>query len=105
MTMTNAIVRLAFVALSVFDGTPGDDEGAPEISTAELRRALADPAVTVLDARPPEEFAVSHIPGARNVAGKPGDKASLYVPDVSEAIRLVPDRARKVVLYCNGLYC
>src|SRR5262249_46027164 len=59
----------------------------------------------VLDARPPEEFAVSHIPGALNVPGKPGTTAALYVADASQVQRLVPDRARPLVLYCNGPYC
>ena len=92
-------------APSVFEGTLGDTDAGPEISTSELRRALVDPATIVLDARPPEEYGVSHIPGARSVAGKPGARASLYVPDVNDAMRLVPDRARPIVLYCNGLHC
>src|SRR5262249_59792127 len=78
---------------------------APEINTADLRAALADPKVVVLDARPPEEYGISHIPGALNVAGKPGTTAALYVADAGHVVRLVPDRARPIVLYCNGPYC
>ena len=34
-----------------------------EISTDELRRILADGSAVVFDARPPKEYAISHIPG------------------------------------------
>jgi hypothetical protein len=54
-----------------------------EISTEELRRVLADPDAVVLDTRPAAEFSVSHIPGARNVAPKPGVAPSMYVSDVA----------------------
>jgi rhodanese-related sulfurtransferase len=90
---------------SVFEGTLGDKDAGTEISTDELRHALSDPKTVVLDARPRAEYAVSHIPGARVVGGKPGTSASQYVPDVNDVIRMVPDRARRIVLYCNGLYC
>lgn len=43
-----------------------------EVSTAELQNILADSNAVVLDARPHLEFAISHIPGAKNVAPKPG---------------------------------
>jgi rhodanese-related sulfurtransferase len=90
---------------NVLDGTLGDRDPSPELSTAELQAALRDPAVVVLDARPMAEFAVSHIPGARSVPGKPNMAASAYTADVAAVIKMVPDRARRLVLYCNGLYC
>jgi rhodanese-related sulfurtransferase len=90
---------------SVLDGKLGGNDDGQEISTAELRAALADPRTVILDARPYAEFAVSHIPGARSVAGKPGTSASLYVADVNDVLQTVPDRSRRLVLYCNGLYC
>src|SRR5262249_37199927 len=95
----------ARAAPSILDGTLGDDGAAPEIGTAELRAVLADPRAVVLDARAPEESAVSHIPGALNVAGKPGTTAALYVSDVNHVVKLIPDRTRLVILYCNGPYC
>lgn len=77
-----------------------------EVSTDELRRILAERTAFVLDARPHREFAISHIPGALNVAAKPGVAMSAYVSDVAEIGRLVQgDRASKIVLYCNGPYC
>ena len=75
------------------------------ISTEELRAALIDPKVLVLDARPIEEFGMSHIPGARVVVGKPGLPPSQYMPDLAAFARIAPDRAQPIVLYCNGLYC
>ena len=90
---------------NILDGTVGDEGAAPEIGTSELRAALADPRAVVLDARAPEEFAVSHIPGALNVMGKPGTTAALYVSDVNHVLKLIPDRTRLIILYCNGPYC
>src|SRR6266545_4549595 len=58
-------------AVNVMDGTLGDTDPTPEISTAELRSALASGTTLLLDARPKEEYAISHIPAARCVAGKP----------------------------------
>jgi len=59
-------------------------QATPEISTADLERILADKSATVLDARPYREFAMSHIPGAVNVAAKAGVPMSVYVSDVAE---------------------
>jgi rhodanese-related sulfurtransferase len=82
------------------------DQKTSEISTAELRRILAEGGATVLDARPFKEYAVSHIPGALNVSAKPGVSMSLYVSDVAEIGRLLKgNRAAPIVLYCNGPHC
>jgi rhodanese-related sulfurtransferase len=77
-----------------------------EISTAELTRILTDSSATVFDARPYPEYAVSHIPGALNVAPKPGVAPSAYVSDVAEVGRVLQsDTTAAVVLYCNGPNC
>ncbi len=77
-----------------------------EVSTEDLRQILTARIVTVFDARPFREFAVSHIPGARNVAAKPGAPMSEYVSDVAEIGRTVGgDKKAPMVLYCNGPYC
>lgn len=77
-----------------------------EISTNTLQAILADKSAVVLDARPFREFAVSHIPGAVNVAPKPGVPMSAYVSDIAEIGRLVDGKKeRALVLYCNGPYC
>ena len=95
----------ARAAASIFDGTLRDGDAIPEISTSALQQALNDPKVVVLDARPFEEFAKSHIPGARTVPGLPGLSASKYTADANEVKRLVPDLTTPLLVYCNGLYC
>ena len=77
-----------------------------EVSTAELKRSLANTTAVVLDARPYREFAMSHVPGAQNVAPKPGIAISMYVSDVKEVERLVDgDKSKPLILYCNGPFC
>jgi rhodanese-related sulfurtransferase len=77
-----------------------------ELSTEELKRVLANDSAVVLDTRPYLEYAMSHIPRARNVAPKPGVSMSMYVSDVAEVERLVVgDKTRPLVLYCNGPFC
>ena len=53
-----------------------------------------DGAVTVLDVRPPDEYAAGHIPGAVNVALSDLDGIIL-------ALRAGPE----IVAYCRGPYC
>jgi rhodanese-related sulfurtransferase len=82
------------------------NQRTPEVSTEELRRILAERTATVLDARPFLEYAISHIPGARNVAAKPGVPMSMYVSDVAEIGRLLGgEKSAPMVLYCNGPFC
>jgi len=98
---------LLLSAADVFTATLADASAkTPEISTQELREILASKSATVLDSRPRAEYAVSHIPGALNVAAKPGMAASAYVSDVAEVGRLLQDRKQTpLVLYCNGPFC
>jgi rhodanese-related sulfurtransferase len=82
------------------------DPKTPEISTSELERILSEGSATVFDSRPFLEFAVGHIPGARNLSAKPGVSRSLYVSDAAEVGRVVRgDRKAAIVLYCNGPFC
>jgi rhodanese-related sulfurtransferase len=92
-------------AASVFDGVIEGEGPTSEISTAQLQSALAEGHAVVLDARPYDEYAVSHIPGARAVRGKPGTTAALYTADVNEILETVPDKGQRLILYCNGLHC
>ena len=81
-------------------------EKTAEVSTDELRQILADGSATVFDARPHQEFAISHIPGALNVAPKAGVPMSLYVSDIAEIGRILGERKdAAIVLYCNGPFC
>jgi rhodanese-related sulfurtransferase len=50
--------------------------------------------VTVLDVRPPEEFAAGHVPGAVNIP----------VHELERRLAELPKR-REVVAYCRGPYC
>ncbi|MGI9225232.1 MAG: rhodanese-like domain-containing protein [Woeseiaceae bacterium] len=80
--------------------------GVPEVSTEELEEILQHRSAAVLDTRPHHEWSVSHIPGALNVAPKPGVPMALYTSDVAEVGRLVDgDKSQPLVLYCNGPYC
>jgi len=77
-----------------------------EVSTEEFQQILKEEQAVVLDARPHLEYSISHIPGALNVAARPGVPMSMYVSDVAEVGRLVGgDMNRAIVLYCNGPHC
>jgi rhodanese-related sulfurtransferase len=71
----------------------GRDEFEP-IDRKELARRLKAGTVTLIDVRPPEEYAQAHLPGAISV---PLDR-------VKEWARRAP-RKRPVVAYCRGPYC
>ena len=92
-------------APSIYDGVLSNVGSSRELSTGELRQVLLESSAIVLDARPYEEYAVSHIPGARSVRGKPGTTPALYVADANEVMKSLPDRNQALILYCNGLYC
>ncbi len=102
-----AVAADAPAAASIFRATLGETgEATPEISTEELEGILDAGSAVVFDARPFREYAVSHIPGAQNVAAKPGVPMSHYVSDVAEIGRVLHEnKAAPVVLYCNGPFC
>src|SRR3989442_14194254 len=85
-------------------GEPG--QPTPEVSTAEMVRLVAGRSSLIIDVRPYEEFAVSHIPGAVNVAPKPGLAMSQYTSDVGGIDKLTRGvKAAMIILYCNGPFC
>jgi len=92
-------------APSVFDGVFGNAAGSSEVSTAQLKAALTNTNTIILDARPYDEYAVSHIPGARAVPAKAGTTPALYVGDAAEVAKSIPDKTQPLILYCNGLFC
>lgn len=94
-------------AQSVFNATLAEsNQKTPEVSTSQLREMLAQGSLVLLDARPPMEYAISHIPGALNVAPQPGRPAHLYISDVAEVGRLLGGRKdQKLLMYCNGPFC
>lgn len=70
-------------------------QAAPEISTDELVRIRASGKEPVLDVRSAEEFAIAHIPGSIN----------LYEKEIDLVTKQYPDKATRLVFYCNGPFC
>ena len=64
------------------------------VPARELTQRAKKGLVTVLDVRPPEEFAAGHIRGAINVP----------VSELKKRLNEIP-RGREVVAYCRGPYC
>jgi rhodanese-related sulfurtransferase/DNA-binding transcriptional ArsR family regulator len=64
------------------------------VSRTELQRRMKQGLVTVLDVRPEDEFALGHLPGARNVP------LSQLKRQLSKL-----DRKTEIVAYCRGPYC
>jgi ArsR family transcriptional regulator len=64
------------------------------VSRDGLLDRMRDGAVTVLDVRPEDEFALGHLPGAVNV---PLDRLERRLADLPED--------REIVAYCRGPYC
>ncbi len=68
--------------------------GLEAIDGEELLRRVRAGEVTVLDVRPPEEYAAGHIPGA----------LSFPLNELKHRLHELPKR-REVVAYCRGPYC
>lgn len=64
------------------------------VSREELVRMIKEDSVIVLDVRPNEEFALGHLPHARNIP----------VEELAERLDEL-DPERPVVAYCRGPYC
>lgn len=64
------------------------------VSRKELASRMKAGAVTVIDVRPPDEFALGHLPGAINVP-------------LSELEKRLPalEAGREIVAYCRGPWC
>jgi len=77
-------VRLYFAAKDDLEPVPA----------RELLERARKGLVTVLDVRPPEEFAQGHVPGAVNIP----------VHELEKRLAELP-RRREVVAYCRGPYC
>jgi rhodanese-related sulfurtransferase/biotin operon repressor len=69
------------------------DELEP-VPARELLERARKSLVTVLDVRPPEEFAAGHLPGAVNIP----------VHELEKRLGELPKR-KEIVAYCRGPYC
>lgn len=78
------IVRLYFSSKDDFE----------PVRAADLVERAKRGLVTVLDVRPPEEFASGHVPGALNIP----------VEQLARRLRDLP-KGREVVAYCRGPFC
>jgi len=65
-----------------------------EVSRAELLERIGSGRVTVVDVRPPEEYAAGHIPAA----------ISIPLDELAERLAELPND-QDVVAYCRGAYC
>lgn len=64
------------------------------IPREELLSRVRDGLVTVVDVRPPEEYAAGHVPGAVNI---PLDKLKSHLKDLQTY--------QEIVAYCRGPHC
>jgi rhodanese-related sulfurtransferase len=80
------------LALSAISVIAGD---YPDISIAELNKAIAAKSVTVIDVNGSESYKNGHVPTALNFADIKGDLAS----------KLPADKGALVVAYCGGPSC
>jgi rhodanese-related sulfurtransferase/DNA-binding transcriptional ArsR family regulator len=78
------IVRLYFTAKDKMEPVPA----------ADLMERAKKGLVTVLDVRPPEEFAAGHVPGAVNIP----------IHELEKRLAELPKR-KEVVAYCRGPFC
>lgn len=75
------------------------DARTEQISTQDVRRILVEDSAILVDTRTAAEYAAGHIPGARNL----GDGSVTQVAAVTQLVG--GDKAKALVLYCNGPYC
>lgn len=78
----------------ILRGLSDGADASEAVSREELAQRMAEGSVTILDVRPADEFAMGHIPGARNVT----------LADL-EKIAPMLDPAIEIVAYCRGPYC
>lgn len=69
-------------------------DGMEPVTPGELLRMARKGQITVLDVRPPEEYAAGHLPNAVNIPLK----------ELERRLKELP-KGREVVAYCRGPYC
>lgn len=83
-----ALLAITAIAGSVYAGE------FPDISIAELKKAIADKKVTVLDVNGSKSFATGHVPGAIDFRA---------TKDIASS--LPKDKNALIVAYCGGPTC
>ena len=86
--------KLIAFALSMFAASAMAAE-FPDISIADLKKAMAEKKVVVIDVNGPTSYAKGHIPGAIDFASSADNLAS----------SLPSDKDTLVVAYCGGPSC
>ncbi|MCB1279243.1 rhodanese-like domain-containing protein [Prosthecobacter sp.] len=85
------LIALVFALVA----TAGFAAEFPDISIADLKQAIADKKVTVIDVNGAASYANGHVPGAINFATQKDSLASV----------LPSDKGALVVAYCGGPQC
>ncbi|WP_409187030.1 rhodanese-like domain-containing protein [Amycolatopsis sp. VS8301801F10] len=75
----------------------------PLIGREELKTAMDEGTVIVVDTMPPDYYAREHLPGARNIPGFPYEQAARFTDE--HAPRVVPDKTAPIVVYCANTPC
>jgi ArsR family transcriptional regulator len=86
----NNIAEVGALVAKYFDAK----DSLESVTQAELLRRSRQGLVTVLDVRPPEEFAAGHLPGAVNIP----------LQDLKHRLGELPE-TQEIVAYCRGPYC
>ena len=81
-------------AREIIDDYFHDPDVLQPVHSADLLDGLRDGAVTVLDVRPPDEYAAAHIPGA----------ISMPFGEIEQRLDELPSDG-EIVAYCRGPYC
>lgn len=79
------------------------NQKTPEVSTDEVRRILADGSAILIDSRKRAEYVAGHIAGAKSPmleGNAPPEAAVAAVGRIAGG-----DKAKPLVLYCNGPHC
>lgn len=78
----------------VMSGYFGERDSLEPITRKELLKRAREGLITVLDVRPPEEYAAGHVPGAIN----------LPLKELKKRLGELP-KDQEIIAYCRGAYC
>ena len=90
-----AMLGVALGARSLWAGEAKSVDSIPDISINDLKTAIADKSVTLLDANGTEMYREGHIPGAINFEAS-ADQLTKSLPKDKNAL---------IVAYCGGPLC